>query len=176
VADVSQTEETDEPIQLDRRRTMRDRILQRAAILAPNGTHPCLVLDLSPLGARLEMMGPMPAGDRFTLRFSDGRSFGCELRWAVGVRLGVEILEAAVPVGDRRERAAVLVQRLEGSGLQDLFRRLRDEHFLNSRSVGAAAWAAETAIKALEDAIREECGEEPPGAPAPASPPPQAEG
>ena len=144
----------DEPILLDRRRLPRERILQRAEILIGNGVHACILLDLTPRGARLELPVTLIVPDRFTLRFADGRQAVCERRWAVGRRVGVEILHAEALAGSLTERAAAILRLAESAPAERTFAALRAEHFLHNPSVADSCWQAEAAWKHLRTALQ----------------------
>ena len=144
---------TDEPLTLDRRRATRERLLQRAQIVVEERVFDCVLLDLTPGGARVETMLPLNLPDRFSVRFADGRQALCERRWRVGQRMGLMFLRANA-ASRRPDRASAMLDVFGTLGHRALFDMLRDDNYLQSAAVGEAAWRADAALAALEAALR----------------------
>ena len=143
----------DETLTLDRRHAARERMLQRAQIVVEDRVFDCVLLDLTPGGARVETMLPLNLPDRFAIRFADGRQALCERRWRVGQRMGLMFLRASAR-SRLPDRATALLGMFETLGHRALFDMLRDENYLQSAAVGEAVWRADAALAALEAALR----------------------
>lgn len=141
------------PLTLDRRRAPRERLLQRARILVDERPFDCILLDLTPTGARVETTQPLNLPDRFILCFGDGRQYVCERRWRSGQRMGLMFLRPNQH-SDRRERAGAIRDMLGGIGRRAVFDMLRDDNYLDSQSLGDAAWLAEEALRTLDETLR----------------------
>ena len=147
------SEATIETLTLDRRRALRERMLQRAQIVVDDRLFDCVLLDLTTGGARVETILPLNLPVRFGLRFSDGRQFVCERRWRVGQRMGLMFLRHEQTAAGA-DRAAMLLGVLATLGHAQLFEMLRDENYLHSTALGEAVWQAEGALQAVETALR----------------------
>jgi hypothetical protein len=79
-----------------KKRDVRKSVRQSAWITLDGGfaTRPCVVLDLSATGARIEVDDPRMAADGFRLAFSrDARSGRqCKVIWRRGKTLGVKFI------------------------------------------------------------------------------------
>jgi len=156
---MNQTD-SNEPIALDRRSEPRERLLVRARIVVGDSVHDCILLDQTACGARLETLLPLPLPERFGLRFTDGRQVECERRWGIGRRMGVRILKSkAVPAAPKvspavpKDGVEGLVQAYDAMGIDRFFDLLRSANYLQSASLGEAAWQAESTMRRLGIAL-----------------------
>jgi hypothetical protein len=82
--------------QPERRRQPRLRALKAARVIFPGGysTCDCTIRNLSPVGAKVtfESTATIPAS--FRLRFEDGTTHDCAVKWRTQRELGVEFLDA----------------------------------------------------------------------------------
>lgn len=162
------TPDMHDPIELDRRRDRRERLLLRAKIVVGDGVYDCILLDQTAGGARIETLLPLTLPERFSLRFPDGRQLACERRWSSGRRMGVMLLRTGGK-GGREEKAEAILQTFKDMHIEQFFGMLRSENFLQSTELGELAWQAESAVRrlglALEDAAKgkDSPAEKPPG-------------
>jgi len=146
--------ESNQGVAHERRHAPRERVLQRGEIVIGPTVQACIVLDLTPRGARLETAVPLSLPDRFGLRFPDGRRMLCVRRWAVGRRVGAEFLDAEAVPGGRTERAETILRLQESSPASRVFGTLRAEHFLGSSGLADATADAEAAWSRLTVTLR----------------------
>jgi hypothetical protein len=81
----------------ERRRFDRQRVLRRGRIVfrRGHGAIDCVLLDISPGGARLRAPGLLAVPERFELRLDDGFSHQVEVRFRTAEFAGVQFLDAA---------------------------------------------------------------------------------
>ena len=77
----------------DRRHQRRDRVLRRARIVFNRGytSFDCVVVDLSPMGARLRTGPMLGMPDRFELRIEHGRNYIAQVRYRIADLTGVSL-------------------------------------------------------------------------------------
>lgn len=80
----------------NRRRVPRTRVYKGATIVANASLHPCVVRDISSLGARIATAGAGSLPDRFALALNTADSVRvCRVAWRTSTQLGVEFCRAA---------------------------------------------------------------------------------
>lgn len=80
----------------NRRRVPRSGVYKGATIVANASIHPCVVRDISSLGARIAMAGADSLPDRFSLALNTAdTSRACRVAWRTSTQLGVEFCRAA---------------------------------------------------------------------------------
>lgn len=84
----------------EQRRFARRRALKGGRIAFNHGrsTINCMIRDLSPSGARLEVANAVGIEHEFTLAFDDGTRRRCRVRRMSGTSIGVEFCESDEPV------------------------------------------------------------------------------
>ncbi len=78
----------------DKRRSARLRTLKGARVVFNNkaSTVDCRIRNLSEGGARVQMERTDAVPDAFELRFDDGKSHDCVVRWRTATEMGVEFV------------------------------------------------------------------------------------
>lgn len=82
--------------QPERRRQPRLRALKSGRAILPGGqsTFDCMIRNLSPLGAKVTFESTTDIPREFRLRFEDGTTHDCAVKWRRERELGVEFLDA----------------------------------------------------------------------------------
>jgi hypothetical protein len=82
--------------QPDRRRQPRLRALKAGRAILPGGhsTFDCTIRNLSPIGAKVTFESTTDIPSEFRLRFDDGTTHDCAVKWRSTRELGVEFLDA----------------------------------------------------------------------------------
>jgi len=98
----------------DRRATRRWNVMWPATLVIEGREHPCTILDLSALGACLEVQGLAAGPSTATLRSEQFDSLECRILWTRGVEAGIrfeaapeavmQLLKPVVPGLGRREK------------------------------------------------------------------------
>ena len=89
-----------DPAKQTPRRGARDRVLKRGRIISDGGVFDCLVLDISPHGARVKFSIPVALPPQVMLRMSEGTTFPATRRWSRGTEVGLEFTGTVVASGD----------------------------------------------------------------------------
>lgn len=81
------------------RRFPRSRAFLGAKIIFNDGhsSFDCIVREMSEGGAQIKVENALAVPERFNLTLSDGRSFGCEIRWRRINAIGVEFQNVVDP-------------------------------------------------------------------------------
>lgn len=100
----------------DRRRARRWNVMWPATLAIEGHEYPCTIVDLSELGARIEVRGLYFGPSLANLRSQRFGSLECRVQWARGVEAGIRfeaapeavmlVLKPAVPGLGRREKLA----------------------------------------------------------------------
>ncbi len=82
--------------QPERRRQPRLRALKAGRVILPGGnsTFDCMIRNLSPIGARVIFESTADIPPQFRLRFEDGTTHDCAVKWRKPREIGVEFLDA----------------------------------------------------------------------------------
>jgi hypothetical protein len=140
----------------DQRRSARHSVVKRANIIAGEQVYDCVVLDSSPLGARVSTGSFVPLPAQVELRFPSGASLQASIRWSRGAELGLEFAsEGASPRDQAAELAWSAYGQLRDGRLDAAMRVLRAENFFDDAALRAAAVEAEEAYARLEAALRQ---------------------
>lgn len=139
-----------------RRREIRTAVIKRAKICFGPSLIDCVVLDVSPGGARIRMdvMIPLPA--TVILRFSGGSAFVARLQWARGTEVGFAF-ERSAPMEDGHASsvAASALKALPAGDLEVSMRLLRGARFFDDPALANAAQEAEAAYARFKVALRD---------------------
>jgi hypothetical protein len=127
----------------EKRRTRRRQVLKRAQLIvgSTGSTIDCLVLNESEFGVNLETAVMSQVPEHLRIRFADGVTHEARRLWARGNQLGLEFEDKRIG------QAAALA--LQCRSLQAAVAKLREEDFLKSDDLRAAAEAAELALAKL---------------------------
>ena len=79
----------------ERRDVPRTRALKagRAILAGGHSTFDCMVRNLSQAGAKVQFESTVDIPADFQLRFEDGTTHGCHVRWRTARELGVEFTD-----------------------------------------------------------------------------------
>lgn len=82
--------------QPERRRQPRIRTLKagRAIVAGGYSTFDCMIRNLSPLGAKVTFESTTDIPAQFRLRFGDGTTHDCAVKWRSPREIGVEFVDA----------------------------------------------------------------------------------
>lgn len=82
--------------QPERRRQPRLRALKAGRAILPGGhsTFDCMIRNLSPVGAKVTFESTADIPSQFRLRFDDGTTHDCAVKWRGEREMGVEFLDA----------------------------------------------------------------------------------
>ncbi len=82
--------------QEERRRQPRLRALKAGRAILPGGhsTFDCMIRNLSPVGAKVMFESTVDIPAQFRLRFEDGTTHDCVVKWRSPREIGVEFLDA----------------------------------------------------------------------------------
>lgn len=82
--------------QPERRQKPRLRALKAGRAILPGGhsTFDCMIRNLSPIGAKVSFESTVDIPGEFRLRFEDGTTHDCSVKWRNPRELGVEFLDA----------------------------------------------------------------------------------
>ncbi|MGQ2968944.1 MAG: PilZ domain-containing protein [Allorhizobium sp.] len=82
--------------QPERRRQPRLRALKAGRAILPGGhsTFDCMIRNLSPVGAKVMFESTVDIPPQFRLRFEDGTTHDCVVKWRSPREIGVEFLDA----------------------------------------------------------------------------------
>jgi hypothetical protein len=138
-----------------RRREMRTGVIKGAKITFGRSVVDCIVLDVSPGGARVrtEVVITVPA--QVILRFSGGSAFAAQLQWALGTELGFAFDGLAPLTEDAASLALSALNALPAEGLEPSIRLLRSARFLDDPVLAKAAEEADAAYARFKAALKE---------------------
>ena len=119
----------------------------------------CIVLDISPRGARLRFRVPVavPDGGVVRLRLRDGTRYPARRRWSRGTLVGLEFLgpgAALTADAATARRARALLEAVQAGPPAAWLPMLQAERFFGDEALRLAAEAVELAHARLEAALR----------------------
>jgi PilZ domain len=138
-----------------RRREMRTGVIKGAKITFGRSVIDCIVLDVSPGGARVRTEVVTPVPDQVILRFSGGSAFAAQLQWALGTELGFAFDGLAPLSEDAASLALSAFNALPADALEPSIRLLRSARFLDDPALAKAAEEAEGAYARFKAALKE---------------------
>jgi PilZ domain len=137
-----------------RRRETRTGVIKRAKIVFGRSVIDCVVLDVSPGGARVrtEVVVSMP--EQVVLRFSGGSAYVAQLQWALGTELGYRFDGLAPLAEDVASLALSAFNALPANDLEAPMRLLRSARFFDDPALTRAAEDAEAAYARFKAALK----------------------
>lgn len=144
----------------DRRQVTRQGVLLSARVDVGGSTLDCILLDVSPRGARLQFGAPVHLPEDLRLTMRDGSRHEARRCWSRGNQVGVEFLGASGIGIDSptRRRARTLMERIQAGDPAAWLPALRAERYFGDEAVRQAAEAAEVAHLRLLAALRGHAG------------------
>lgn len=145
----------------NRRVVPRTGTLLAAKIEADGVVFDCIVLDLSPRGARIHCRAPVALPDQVNLILRDGARHDARRRWSRGSQSGLEFMGAATGLGVNDEtarRAREVLERLAPADPSQWLPSLRATRYFGDDALRQAAEAAELAMLRLASALRLHAG------------------
>jgi hypothetical protein len=138
------------------RRSQRDRVLKRGKIIFGTSILDCIVLDISPHGARVDCASPVIIPEAVDLRLGDGSTYPASQRWARGTEIGLLFTGPAAASGDEGHfrRARDALQALQAAAATGWLDILRAERFFGDEMLHQVAEAAEAAHLRLAEVLR----------------------
>jgi hypothetical protein len=138
-----------------RRREMRTGVLKRAKITFGRAVIDCVVLDVSPGGARVRTEVVVTIPEQVVLRFSGGSAFVAHVQWALGTELGFAF-DGLAPLAD--DAASLALSAFTALPVNDLdvpLRLLRSARFFDDPELTKAAEDAEVAYARFKTTLKE---------------------
>jgi len=142
-----------------RRRETRTMVIKSAKIAFGQSSFDCVVLDVSPGGARFRTHVVVPIPEIVILRFSGGSAYVARVQWARGMEFGLAF-ESAAPLANDHA-ASVALSALSALPVDDLeipIRLLRDARFFDDPVLARAAEEAEGAYARFKVALKQRIG------------------
>ena len=129
------------------RQGRRDLVLKRGQIIFGDSVLNCIVLDMSPHGARVDFGAPVEVPVHLDLRLHDGTTYPALQRWSRGTQIGLRFAGPVEASGDEghARRAFQALQALQSADPAGCLETLRAERFFGDEGLRQAAEAAEAA-------------------------------
>ena len=137
---------------LNRRRVTRRRVIKiaRLSFGLSGSTIDCEIIDESPYGMLVETNVIVNVPDQLTIRLDSGALFHVIRRWAIGTKIGLEIVGLQVIDKPTRARMQSILSVLKTYGLPAALEILRAEQFFDNAELRQAAEDAGSAIAKLQ--------------------------
>lgn len=148
----------------NRRAVPRAGALLAAKIEANGAIFDCIILDLSPRGARIHCRAPIALPDTLNLIMRDGARHESRRRWSRGSQSGLEFVGCAAGLGvddETARRAREVLDRMDAADPANWLPTLRAVRYFGDDSLRQAAEAAELAVLRLTAALRAHAGSAP---------------
>jgi hypothetical protein len=139
-----------------RRHETRSMVIKSAKIVFGQSCLDCVVLDVSPGGARFRTNVVVSIPETVIVRFSGGSAYLARVQWARGTEFGLAF-ERAAPLADDHA-ASVALSALSALPMDDLeipMRLLRASRFFDDPGLTKAAEEAERAYACFKAALKE---------------------
>lgn len=138
-----------------RRREVRTSVIKRGKICFGPSLLDCIVLDVSPGGARVRMDVMVPLPETVILRFSGGSAFVSRIQWARGHEVGLGF-ERSAPMVDESSSSVArsAFQALPTDSLDATMRLLRGARFFDDPTLAHAAREAEDAYARFKETLK----------------------
>jgi hypothetical protein len=142
---------SDLPAGADQRRAKRERVIKRAKIIYgfSGSTIDCHVLDESPFGLMIETESMVAVPEQLTVRLEDAGMFHVVRRWALGNKIGLELVGPQIIDEATHLRMQSILEILDRQGVGPAMRILRADRFFDNPSLRHAAESADQAVTEL---------------------------
>ncbi len=139
------------PAGADQRRAKRERVIKRAKIIYgfAGSTIDCHVLDESPYGLMIETESMVAVPEQLTVRLEDAGMFHVVRRWALGNKIGLELVGPQIIDEATHLRMQSILEILDRQGVGPAMQILRADRFFDNLSLRRAAEAADQAMTEL---------------------------
>lgn len=134
----------------DRRAPGRQAVFKSAKLIYNECVTDCLVLNVSPLGARVQTSVPAPIPEQVRLRFSDGATFLADRRWVGGLDIGFAFDGTASLQDAEAELALKVRAAVQATSIEEPIRLLKSVRFFGDVALQAVAEKAEAGLRDLE--------------------------
>ena len=140
----------------EQRRTPRTRVLKGGQVIVGNVTYDCMVLDISPHGARVKFNIPLIVPESVILRIRDGATYPACRRWSRGTEVGLEFAGPPLASGNEghSRRALEALDAIRAASLTTCSRILQEERYFGDEALRRAAQSAELAYDLLLEALK----------------------
>jgi hypothetical protein len=138
-----------------RRRETRTGVIKAAKITFGLCVIDCIVLDVSPGGARVRTDVIMTVPDQVILRFSGGSAYMARLQWARGMEIGFAFEGLAPLTGEAASLALAALNALPADGLAASVALLRPSRFLDDPTLMQLAEDAEASYARFKAALKQ---------------------
>ena len=137
-----------DPAEQTPRRVARNRVVRRGRIISDGGVFDCLVLDISPHGARVKFSIPVALPPQIMLRLAEGTTFPATRRWSKGTEVGLEFTGTVVASGDaiQSRRAEEAYRALQDANITACLAILEAERYFGDESLRRTGEAAADAV------------------------------
>jgi hypothetical protein len=154
---MAQKAATNDPSHAEHRRAKRERVIKRAKIIYgfSGSTIDCHVLNESPLGLLIETESMVAVPEQLTVRLEDAGMFHVVRRWALGNKIGLELVGPQIVDQATHQRMQSILEILEMQGIGPAMRILRADRFFNNPTLRHAAETADQAMAALKTILKD---------------------
>ncbi len=144
----------DPAVPVELRHEKRQRVIKSAKIMAGAAVFDCVVLDVSPRGARVRTSAVVVVPEHVVLQFRGGAAFAARLTWARGMQMGFALDGPAPMTAQAGLRALAAWESLPSTGLARSMAILREEGFFDDPELAEVAARAEEAYARFTATLR----------------------
>ena len=137
-----------------RRSADRETVLKASQLVFRDSVIDCVVVNISPDGARVRTAAVVPVPERLTLMVRGGSVIPAERRWARGTEIGLAFVGAASLRDERAEQARATYGVLYSQGLHAAIQHLRGLNFFDDPELHKTAEAAEATHARFETVLK----------------------
>jgi hypothetical protein len=137
-----------------RRSADREAVLKAAQLVFRDTVIDCVVVNISPRGARVRTAAVVPVPERLTLMVRGGSVIPAARRWARGTEIGLAFVGVASLQEERAQQARATYGLLYSQGFHAAIQHLRGLNFFDDPELHQAAEAAEATHARFEAVLK----------------------
>jgi hypothetical protein len=148
---MAQTAATNQPTGADQRRAKRERVIKRAKIIYgfAGSTIDCHILDESPYGLMIETESMVAIPEQLTVKLEDAGMFHVVRRWALGNKIGLELVGPQIIDEATHLRMQSILEILDRQGIGAAMQILHADRFFDNLDLRHTAETADHAMTEL---------------------------